>query len=142
MQHCPHQIDETKTMTTVFIPLHVPSSKPSGWPILALGFRPFYLLAAIWMVFALPLWLAIYAHGLQSASHLQAGDWHMHEMLFGFTGAIIVGFLFTAVRSWTNVASPIDRLLPVLGGHLRTVDGAGLYNVFNRVRAVVMPGTR
>jgi len=29
--------------------------------------------------------------------------WHSHEMLFGFSLAIIAGFLLTAVRNWTNV---------------------------------------
>ena len=28
--------------------------------------------------------------------------WHAHEMLFGFTGAIILGFLLTAVQNWTG----------------------------------------
>jgi uncharacterized protein involved in response to NO len=28
--------------------------------------------------------------------------WHAHEMLFGFIGAAIAGFLLTAVPSWTN----------------------------------------
>lgn len=29
-------------------------------------------------------------------------DWHAHEMVFGYTGAVIAGFLLTAVRNWTN----------------------------------------
>lgn len=29
--------------------------------------------------------------------------WHTHEMLFGFGGAIIVGFLLTAVQTWTGI---------------------------------------
>ncbi len=28
-------------------------------------------------------------------------DWHAHEMLFGYAGAVIAGFLLTAVRNWT-----------------------------------------
>jgi uncharacterized protein involved in response to NO len=29
--------------------------------------------------------------------------WHMHEMLFGFSSAIIAGFLLTAVKNWTGL---------------------------------------
>lgn len=29
--------------------------------------------------------------------------WHAHEMVFGFTSAVIVGFLLTAVQSWTGI---------------------------------------
>jgi uncharacterized protein involved in response to NO len=29
-------------------------------------------------------------------------DWHIHEMLFGYTSAVIAGFLFTAVPNWTG----------------------------------------
>jgi uncharacterized protein involved in response to NO len=29
-------------------------------------------------------------------------DWHIHEMLFGYAGAVIAGFLFTAIPNWTG----------------------------------------
>src|SRR3546814_10790866 len=29
-------------------------------------------------------------------------SWHRHEMLFGFVGAIIVGFLMAAIPNWTS----------------------------------------
>lgn len=32
--------------------------------------------------------------------------WHAHEMLFGFAVAIIVGFLMTAGKNWTGLATP------------------------------------
>jgi len=35
-------------------------------------------------------------------------DWHVHELLFGYAGAVIAGFLLTAVPNWT-------RRLPVSG---------------------------
>jgi uncharacterized protein involved in response to NO len=34
--------------------------------------------------------------------------WHAHEMIFGYLGAVLVGFLLTAVASWTG--------LPTVGG--------------------------
>ncbi|MDT8311791.1 MAG: NnrS family protein [Methylophaga sp.] len=40
--------------------------------------------------------------------------WHGHEMLFGFVGAVIVGFLLTAVQSWTGLRSVNGRPLMYL----------------------------
>ena len=101
--------------TPVFIPLVDPkASKPNYPTVLALGFRPFYLLGALWLVLAVPIWMVMYGHGLITGSHLQAMDWHGHEMLFGFAGAIIVGFLFTAVKNWTNRDTPIGWPLAAL----------------------------
>ncbi len=101
--------------TPIFIPLVDPkASKPTYPAVLALGFRPFYLLGALWLVLAVPIWMVMYGHGLTTGSHLQAMDWHGHEMLFGFAGAIIVGFLFTAVKNWTNQDTPIGWPLAAL----------------------------
>lgn len=71
--------------------------------LLRLGFRPFFLGGAIFGVFTITLWLLIYK-GAISLSPLGGGYWwHIHEMIFGFSGAIIAGFLLTAVQNWTGV---------------------------------------
>jgi uncharacterized protein involved in response to NO len=70
--------------------------------VLALGFRPFYLLAAAFGACALPLWIAAWRGSVRIDSHLGAYAWHAHEMLFGFGGAVIAGFLLTAARNWTG----------------------------------------
>mgnify|MGYP002005181280 CR=1 FL=1 len=31
---------------------------------------------------------------------LEPLDWHIHEMLFGYLGAVVTGFLFTAIPNW------------------------------------------
>ena len=46
--------------------------------------------------------------------YLQGPMWHAHEMLFGFTLAVIVGFLFTAGRNWTNRPTPTGAPLAAL----------------------------
>ena len=69
-----------------------------------LGFRPFYLLAALLAVLALPVWVAQYL-GAISWPRIGLG-WHMHEMVFGVAVAVIVGFLLTAVRAWTGLWTP------------------------------------
>lgn len=83
-------------------------------PLWALGFRPLYFVAACWFVVSLFIWLSAYAHGMPIASHLPPMEWHAHEMLFGFAGAVIVGFLFTAVRNWTAQNTPRGIELQVI----------------------------
>jgi uncharacterized protein involved in response to NO len=70
--------------------------------VLAKGFRPFFLLAAVYAVIALPAWLLVFAKGLDPATYLGPMYWHAHEMVFGFTVAVIAGFLLTAVANWTG----------------------------------------
>ena len=73
--------------------------------LFALGFRPFYLLASVFAALSIPLW-ALQFSGLLQHPYLSGPLWHAHEMLFGFTLAVIVGFLLTAGRNWTNQPTP------------------------------------
>jgi len=75
-----------------------------------LGFRPFYLLASLFAALSVALWAAQYSGHLDGA-YLAASAWHAHEMLFGYTMAVIAGFLFTAVRNWTQQPTPTGWLL-------------------------------
>jgi uncharacterized protein involved in response to NO len=52
-------------------------------------------------VISLPAWL-LSLHGFLPALGWNALAWHRHEMLFGFTTAVIAGFLLTAVSNWTS----------------------------------------
>ena len=83
-------------------------------PVWQLGFRPFYLLAALFAVLSIPLWIAQY-FGLISMPHVHL-FWHMHEMVFGFAIAVIVGFLLTAMRAWTGLWTPRKGHLAALAG--------------------------
>ncbi len=89
---------------------------PKGWPLWRLGFRPFYLGAAGFAALAVPLWLLL-LHG-SLGWHRQPAPmlWHAHEMLYGFAVAVIVGFLLTAGRAWTGLATPRGPLLAGLFG--------------------------
>ncbi|MCL4801301.1 MAG: NnrS family protein, partial [Burkholderiales bacterium] len=78
-----------------------------------LGFRPFYLLASAFAALSVALWLAQYA-GVLPFAYLPGTAWHGHEMIFGYTLAVIVGFLFTAVRNWTGRPTPSGGLLMAL----------------------------
>lgn len=97
-----------------FIRLEEPArAAPPGFALFALGFRPFYLLASVFAALSVPLW-ALQFSGLLGHAYLAGPLWHAHEMLFGFTLAVIVGFLFTAGRNWTNQPTPTGGLLAAL----------------------------
>ena len=99
-------------------------------PFFSIGFRPFYLGAALFACLAIPLWTVGYTAGARISGAFPAFGWHVHEMLFGFAPAVIVGFLLTAVRNWTG---------------LPTASAGGLAALFalwiaGRVAALVAPG--
>ncbi|SDC80038.1 NnrS family protein [Paraburkholderia lycopersici] len=87
-----------------------------GFALWALGFRPFYLGGALFGAAALLAWMAAYAgHPLPGfSSYLPGMFWHVHEMIFGFGAAIVVGFLLTAVRAWTSVTPAQGKSLAAL----------------------------
>ncbi|AOK46556.1 NnrS family protein [Burkholderia sp. MSMB617WGS] len=100
------------------IPLatHQPSRQPTGLPVLRLGFRPFYLGGAYFGIVSIALWLAS-LHGFPVAGRSPAMSglaWHVHEMVFGFSAAIVVGFLLTAIRAWTSRDTPHGAQLAAL----------------------------
>jgi uncharacterized protein involved in response to NO len=73
-----------------------------GWPVLAAGFRPFFLLGALQAGTAMLVWLPIFYGELRLTSAFAPRDWHVHEMLYGYLPAVITGFLFTAIPNWTG----------------------------------------
>jgi len=87
---------------------------PRGWPLLRLGFRPFYLGAATFAVVSVPLWIAMYLGWIDPRPAVAPILWHAHEMLFGFAAAVIVGFLLTAGRAWTGLPTPRGAALGLL----------------------------
>lgn len=66
------------------------------------GFRPFFLLAGAYAALAMPLWLGVVLLGAPLPTELPPSLWHGHEMLFGFGGAVLAGFLLTALPNWTR----------------------------------------
>jgi uncharacterized protein involved in response to NO len=95
-------------------PQRRPISPPKGFALFALGFRPFYLLAAILATLFVPLWLMSALGSPLFQPSLPTILWHGHEMIFGFACAVIVGFLFTAGRNWTGLPTPRGHLLALL----------------------------
>ncbi|WP_298863978.1 NnrS family protein [uncultured Sulfitobacter sp.] len=88
----------------------------AGPALFSYGFRPFFLFGAIWAAAAMVLWIAMLADVLTLPTRLDPVSWHAHEFLFGYLGAIIAGFLLTAVPNWTG-------RLPVVGWRLAALFG-------------------
>ena len=102
--------------------IHDPSVSrpaPARRVFLSAGFRPFFLLAALWAALAVPVWLGAYVHGYAVGGALGAMAWHAHEMVYGFGVATVSGFLLTAIPNWTG-------RLPVRGAPLGALAGLWL----------------
>ncbi|RLA25569.1 MAG: NnrS family protein [Gammaproteobacteria bacterium] len=77
-------------------------NKPFDIPFFALGFRTFFALSGLSALVLLVLWRSIYDGSLVMDNYFAKNYWHAHEMLLGYTVAVIAGFLLTAVRNWTG----------------------------------------
>ncbi|MDX8395149.1 MAG: NnrS family protein [Mariprofundaceae bacterium] len=88
------------------------SDQTSPW--LALGFRPFFLAAGVFAVLSMLIFMLGYQTGIWHYNYFELSLWHAHEMLFGYTSAVIAGFLLTAVRNWTGVDTLTGRPLLML----------------------------
>ncbi|MBL0319386.1 MAG: NnrS family protein [Alphaproteobacteria bacterium] len=88
-----------------------------GFALFRLGFRPFFLLGSICGLLVLGYFIMLIS-GM--ATHLPSRwdmvEWHRHEMLFGFVGAIVAGFLLTAVPNWTGLPTVKGKSLAALTG--------------------------
>lgn len=83
----------------------------TGPAVLSYGFRPFFLLGAIWAAAVVAVWLPMRSGSLTLPTALSPLQWHVHELLYGYVPAIVAGFLLTAIPNWTG-------RLPVTGGPL------------------------
>jgi uncharacterized protein involved in response to NO len=85
-------------------------------PFLRGGFRPFFFGAGTWAVIAMTLWIAVLEDAIVLPTAFEPVAWHRHEMLFGFVGAAVCGFLLTAIPNWTG-------RLPIAGNPLLALFG-------------------
>ncbi|RKZ99575.1 MAG: hypothetical protein DRQ47_10815 [Gammaproteobacteria bacterium] len=82
--------------------------------IFQLGFRIFFLSGALFSVIALFLWGTMFFHGMSIQPFGGSFWWHSHEMVFGFSTAIVTGFLLTAVQTWTGIPGVKGNRLSIL----------------------------
>ena len=75
--------------------------------ILAYGFRPFFLLAPLYLSISTLLW-GLFWSGLLPFSFLSNPlEWHLYENLFGVTSAMMIGFILTAVPEFYKNVKPV-----------------------------------
>jgi uncharacterized protein involved in response to NO len=93
----------------------IPRLRTYGGPaLLSYGFRPFFLLGAIFAGIAIMLWLPMFHGDIALRTAFAPHAWHVHEMLYGYLPAAMTGFLLTAIPNWTG-------RLPIQGTPLLTL---------------------
>lgn len=100
--------------------MHLAKEFPSvpAFALFELGFRPFFVAAGMFSALAIGVWMFDYAFAVHWIHADVSGvQWHAHEMIFGYSMAVIAGFLLTAVGNWTGVSGlrgkPLATLLVV-----------------------------
>jgi len=101
----------------------------AGFALFNLGFRPFFLAAGAAAIVLMAVFLSTLQSQARHHEYFGLLVWHGHEMLFGYAGAVIAGFLLTAVRNWTGMETAsgsrlmlmfllwlFGRLAPVIPG--------------------------
>ena len=133
-------------MKSTILPVAAAAAAPTvqtrGWPVLRLGFRPFYFGAAAFACLAVPMWLALFLGRLSLDLAVPPLLWHAHEMLFGFAVAVIVGFLLTAGKAWTGLATPRGAFLGALAAlwlAARIAAIVGPYPLYAMLDLVLLP---
>lgn len=92
-----------------------------------LGFRPFFLGAGIFAIISITSWMLVYFSLIHfypigsninldvvATVNISVSQWHAHEMLYGYTMAVVAGFLLTAVKNWTGIQTLHHKPLVVL----------------------------
>ena len=102
-----------------------------GPAVFSFGFRPFFLGGAAWVAIAMLLWLAALSGLIALPTRFDPVSWHAHEFLFGYLGAVLAGFLLTAVPNWTGrlpmVGWPLAALFGLwVAGRIAVLFSAGL----------------
>lgn len=84
-------------------------------PLLAMGFRIFFVLAGLYGLIAMLYWPALLYSWVPGPKGISPTYWHAHEMVFGYGLAVVAGFLLTAVRNWTRHDTAHGDTLMILG---------------------------
>lgn len=81
--------------------MRLPPDRRPPPPLLASAFRPLFLAAGAFALVAIALWAGALARGAPALGPA----WHGHELLFGYGGAVVAGFVLTAAVRWTGRAT-------------------------------------
>ena len=116
----------------------------TGPAILTYGFRPFFFGAAFWAALAMVLWVPMLSGHLMLPIAFDSVSWHAHEFLYGYLGAVVAGFLLTAVPNWTGrlpiVGWPLGGLAALwFAGRVAVIFSAGLPTLLVAVVDLAFP---
>jgi uncharacterized protein involved in response to NO len=104
----------------------------TGPALFSFGFRPFFLFGAVWAIMSMLLWSAALSGMIDLPTRFDRGSWHAHEFLFGYLGAVLAGFLLTAVPNWTG-------RLPMVGWRLAALSALWLAGRFAVLFSTALP---
>ncbi|MCZ4340341.1 NnrS family protein [Sphingomonadaceae bacterium G21617-S1] len=76
------------------------SAEPPIW--LRGSFRLLFTGGALWALVVVALWVGALEGAWTLPTAMEPLAWHQHEMLFGYLGAVIAGFLSAAIPNWTG----------------------------------------
>jgi len=79
--------------------------------VLQKGFRVFFLAACLVGGPGMALWAASLRGWIVLGGPLGGVAWHAHEMVMGFTMAVLAGFFLTAVQNWTGRVTAVGPSL-------------------------------
>ena len=74
------------------------------YPLFAMGFRVFFALAGLSALALIAVWNRISNGALHIDNYFPLALWHAHEMLLGFTSAVLAGILLTALKNTSKSA--------------------------------------
>ncbi len=92
----------------MLVSIQMQKRAPQVFALFNLGFRPFFLGGAVFALVSIFAWLGLINHWFadqqaMTSTVVSLSQLHAHEMLYGYTMAIIAGFLLTAVKNWTGI---------------------------------------
>lgn len=92
----------------MLVSINMQKQAPHPFALFNLGFRPFFLGGAVFALISIFAWLGFINHWfvdqqVMTPTVVSLSQWHAHEMLYGYTMAIIAGFLLTAAKNWTGI---------------------------------------
>lgn len=92
-------------------------------PLFAVGYRLFFALATLSALALMVVWSAFFKGTLTQETYFSSHYWHAHEMLLGYSVAVVAGFLLLAARQWIGAEA-------ISGKHLAQLALLWLYGRF------------
>ena len=95
-------------------PFAQPATAVGKFALFNLGFRVFFFVAGLFAVVSVGAWLFMYTGQIELGLTDVPARWHAHEMLFGYTMAVVAGFFLTVVPNWTRAKAQKGPILMAL----------------------------